>query len=218
MRMRICAIVKYPPIQGGVSVRSYWIARSLAQSGHQVHIVTNADQVEEQYRVWFPRGERERLECSFSNGGQVRVSSTWSINRRSALQVPASDMYVTKLASLAADTVRSQKCDIIYSYYLEPYCVAGHLASGWTDVPHVIEHAGSDRTTLLSNPELSTAYKEVLRAARGVISVPGTIENLGVASHRVHKVVSGFLPDNWGQASDRDVSIDSIISELGLIH
>ena len=49
--MRICAIVKYPPIQGGVSAQSYWLCRGLAEAGHDVHVVTNADEVEGDYRL-----------------------------------------------------------------------------------------------------------------------------------------------------------------------
>ena len=40
--MRICIIGKFPPIQGGVAVRTYWVAHDLAARGHEVHVVTNA--------------------------------------------------------------------------------------------------------------------------------------------------------------------------------
>ena len=43
--MRICAIGKFPPIQGGVSMRTYWTAHGLAAYGHEVHVVTNAKEV-----------------------------------------------------------------------------------------------------------------------------------------------------------------------------
>ena len=41
--MRICIIGKFPPIQGGVSTRTYWTAHQLAARGHEVHVVTNAN-------------------------------------------------------------------------------------------------------------------------------------------------------------------------------
>jgi len=40
--MKICLFGKYPPIQGGVSMRTYWTAHELAKRGHTVHVVTNA--------------------------------------------------------------------------------------------------------------------------------------------------------------------------------
>ena len=36
--MRICVVGKFPPIQGGVSMRTYWTAHALAARGHQVHV------------------------------------------------------------------------------------------------------------------------------------------------------------------------------------
>jgi hypothetical protein len=43
--MKICLVGKYPPIQGGVSARTYSYAHALARKGHQVHVVTNAKEV-----------------------------------------------------------------------------------------------------------------------------------------------------------------------------
>ena len=48
--MKICMISKYPPIEGGVSSKTYWTAKALGERGHEVHIVTNALEVEEEYR------------------------------------------------------------------------------------------------------------------------------------------------------------------------
>ena len=50
-RLRICIIGKYPPIQGGVAMRTYWRAHGLAALGHEVHVVTNAKEAVAPYRV-----------------------------------------------------------------------------------------------------------------------------------------------------------------------
>src|SRR5918993_1228933 len=63
--MRICAVIKYPPIQGGVSTHGYWLARSLAMRGHQGFVVTNADEVEPDHRVWIPEADRPLLDGQF---------------------------------------------------------------------------------------------------------------------------------------------------------
>ncbi len=47
--MRICFIGKYPPIEGGVSSHAYWLAKALGKKGHEVHVVTNAQEVEKEY-------------------------------------------------------------------------------------------------------------------------------------------------------------------------
>ena len=49
--MKICILGKYPPIEGGVSTQTYWLARGLAQRGHHVHVITNADEVEDMFRM-----------------------------------------------------------------------------------------------------------------------------------------------------------------------
>src|ERR1044072_2169634 len=84
--MNICFICKYPPIQGGVSMHGYWAARGLAQKGHKVFVVTNADEVEQTFRIHLTKedlatgGEyaREFPETS----GFVRVHSTQPPDRR----------------------------------------------------------------------------------------------------------------------------------------
>ena len=48
--MKICMLSKYPPIEGGVSSKVYWLAKALGESGHKVHIVSNALEVENEYR------------------------------------------------------------------------------------------------------------------------------------------------------------------------
>ena len=49
--MRICIIGKFPPIQGGVSMRTYRTAHALAARGHDVHVVTNAKEVTPPFRM-----------------------------------------------------------------------------------------------------------------------------------------------------------------------
>ena len=77
-------------------------------------------------------------------------------------QVPAANPFVTKLASIATEVVRRFSCDLIVSWYLEPYGIAASLAAAWTGRPFVVRHAGSDRMKLMARHDLTTAYKELL--------------------------------------------------------
>ena len=52
--MRICIIGKFPPIQGGVSMRTYWTAHGLAARGHEVHVITNAKEALPPFRMHMP--------------------------------------------------------------------------------------------------------------------------------------------------------------------
>ena len=48
--MKICLISKYPPIEGGESSKAYWLAKGLGERKHEIHIITNAWEVEPKYR------------------------------------------------------------------------------------------------------------------------------------------------------------------------
>ncbi|GAA5108863.1 glycosyltransferase [Nocardia iowensis] len=201
--MRICAVMKYPPIQGGVSAHCYRMARALAERGHQVDVVTNADEVEDDYRIWFDDSDFQRLAATFPNGGAVRViaSGQWE---RARAYIPAANPFATKLAALATEEIRLHGADLVFSAYLEPYGLSAHLAASWTGVPHVVQHAGSDRTRLLDHPELGQAYREVLRRADLVVG-DRNLTGLGIPPHRIAPMPKASLPPEFtpdGPAAD----------------
>ena len=76
--MNICIIGKYPPIQGGVSMRTYWHAHGLATLGHEVHVVTNAKEAVSPFRMYMRAEDWARCEASRCGGGRGRQ---YSINR-----------------------------------------------------------------------------------------------------------------------------------------
>ena len=66
--MRICIIGKFPPIQGGVSARTYWSAHALAARGHEVHVVTNAKEARPPFRMHMRQQDWQRCAASYDNG------------------------------------------------------------------------------------------------------------------------------------------------------
>ena len=216
--MRITAIIKYPPIQGGVSGRGFWMARALAERGHQVDVITNAGEVESDYRIHLTDSDLTWLEADLPNGGAVRlVSSGHFESARNT--IPATNPYVTKLASLATEHIRRHGSDLVFSNYFEPYGLSGHLAAAWTGLPHVVQHAGSDRIRLMDHPELGQAYREVLRGAALVIGDPD-LTGLGVAPARVGGFPPVFLPTQFspdGPVADLNSLIASLDSSP-LVH
>jgi hypothetical protein len=135
--MRICIIGKYPPIEGGVSARTFDYARILAEKGHEVHVVTNAPEVEPQFRIWLDDADRARLNTT-DQGVTWKVHTLDPIDHAS--YIPWTNPFLTRLAGLATEVVRQNKCELIFSYYLEPYGVAAFLASAWTGVPYAISY------------------------------------------------------------------------------
>lgn len=170
--MRICIIGKFPPIQGGVSMRTYWTAYALAARGHDAHVVTNAEEVRAPFRMHMRAQDWERCAPKFASGA-VTMHWTESVDG-SQSHIPMANPFVAKLATLAANVHAAQACDVIFSHYMEPYCIAGHLAAQMTGVPHVVRMAGSDAGRLWHHPQFEALYDHVLRSAAAVV-VTGTV-------------------------------------------
>jgi glycosyltransferase involved in cell wall biosynthesis len=184
--VRICIIGKYPPIQGGVSMRTYRVAHALGARGHDVHVVTNAKEVRPPFRMHMRAEDWERCEARYESGS-VTVHWTDPIDG-SQSYIPMASPFVTKLAGIAAKVNAERPFDVIYSHYLEPYGVAGHLAAQMTGVPHVARMAGSDAGRLWHHPQFEALYDHVLRSAEIVIAA-GTVaaraRERGIAPERI---------------------------------
>lgn len=211
--MRICAIVKYPPIEGGVAAQTYWMCRALAARGHEVFVVTNAAEVEPDYRIWLYGDDEKQLEAQFPSGGSVRVRSAHQWDARQYAHVPAGNPAAAKLAAMATEVVREQDCDIIVAFYLEPYGIAANLASSWTGRPFVVRHSGSDRYRLMTHPDLGLAYKEVLRAASGVLSAGVDLSGFGIPAERVYSAPGSYTPAIFGPAA-APLDLNGLIRQL----
>lgn len=186
--LRVCIVGKYPPIEGGVSATTYWLARGLASRGHEIHIVTNADEVEDPFRIQLDSGDAKMLQPQFDNGGFVRVHHVESFDPLAMAYIPAANPYLTRLASLATDVVRRYECEVILASYLEPYGMAGWFAAQRCNRPLLIRHAGSDIDRLARVPDLGLAYKEILRDATAVLTFPRLMRRfagMGVTPSRI---------------------------------
>ncbi|NLG54800.1 MAG: glycosyltransferase [Rhodococcus sp.] len=171
-----------------MSAQTYWAAYGLAQRGHQVFVVTNAAEVEDAYRVRLDEQDGPRLATTFpETGGELHVFRPEAPGYRME-HIPWSNPHVSKLAGLATDVVRAHNCELIIGSYFEPYAVSAFLASTWTGVPFVAQHAGSDLDRLMDVPELSTTYREMLCAAKAIVTRPSVyarFEAMGIPRDRL---------------------------------
>jgi glycosyltransferase involved in cell wall biosynthesis len=195
--VRICIIGKFPPIQGGVSMRTYWSAHALAAHGHEVHVVTNAKEVTPPFRMHMRPQDWQRCESAYGSGS-VAVHWTDPIDRTQSF-IPMASPFVSKLAAVAAQVHSRHPFDVVFSFYMEPYGVAGHLAAEITGVPHVIRMAGSDAGRLWHHPQLAALYDHVLRSAQAVL-VRGEVADRAVA----RGVEAGRIADDGGFAVPED--------------
>ena len=196
--MRICIIGKFPPIQGGVSARTYWGAHDLAARGHEVHVVTNAKEVRPPFRMHMRRQDWKRCEAAYEPTGSVTVHWTDPVDN-SQFYIPLASAFVSKLAATAARVHSERPFDVVYTHYLEPYGVAGHLTAEIARVPHVVRMAGSDAGRLWRHSQLEALYDHVLRSAATVIAtgvVAGRAIKHGVRPERIAAVGGFELPEN----------------------
>ena len=184
--MKICMIGKYPPIQGGVSMRNYWAAQLLAARGHQVHLVTNAKGIEIPYRMHMRTEDWAACESEHEHGF-VRVHWADPLDR-SQMRIPRGYAHVTKLSSLALEAARASDVDLLYSFYTEPYSVAGHIVAQLTGLPHVMRTAGSDIGRLWQHPQFAPLYNALYRSADAIVcsaAVAEKMQTAGVAREKL---------------------------------
>ena len=196
--MKICVIGKYPPIQGGVSMRTYWTAHGLAALGHEVHVITNAKEVAPPFRMYMREQDWARCEATYGSGS-VRVHWSEPMDR-SQFYIPTASAFVSKLATLAANAHEARGFDVIFSHYLEPYGVAGYLAARMTGAPHVVRMAGSDAGRLWHHPQFEALYDHILRSADLVIAahvVAARAIERGVDPGRIRPGGSYALPKEF---------------------
>ncbi|KXJ04334.1 hypothetical protein AC249_AIPGENE19890, partial [Exaiptasia diaphana] len=179
--------------------------------------VTNAEEVEDEYRIHLSDGDAPWMEPTFeASGGFVKVFHTERFSPAKMDHIPKSKAYVTKLASQAAQVVREYDCDLIFSFYYEPYGVAGYLASQWTGRPLAMKHAGSDLERMLKNPTMATTYKEVLKATDGVLTRPNLVIRfigMGVKPENIYAAGgSGLRTDVFNREAE-PLDLEALVNE-----
>ena len=193
--MNVLILGKYPPIQGGVSMRTVRFAEELARAGHAVHVVTNANEARPPFRMLMRDEDWARCE-TVDGGGSLRIHWTEPVDR-SQHYVPFAAPFVTKLAALGADVAREHAINVVFAYYMEPYGISGHLVASMCDLPLVVKTAGSDARRLWRHPQFKALYDHVFRNADLTITgleVAQDLVKIGVARERI-RPDAGFRLD-----------------------
>lgn len=168
--MKICFISKYPPIEGGESSKAYWLAKALGERGHEIHVVTNAWEVESDYRENIKSSD---LDINYQPKGVYLHNTDPFIE---PTYIPYSKPYTEKIASLAIDIIKEYDLQLIDSWYILPYVISGFLAKTITNKPQVMRHAGSDMSRLLSSPYLGTLFTSIFERVDKIITYPSMKE------------------------------------------
>ena len=110
MPYKIAFLSKYPPIEGGISSKTFWLARGLAQRGHEIHVITHDISAGREYSI---NG------CSEPLGTDLNIQ----IHRTPSLpwHIPEDSEYTLSLIDTAIEVLREHKIQVLDSGYLVPY-------------------------------------------------------------------------------------------------
>jgi len=162
--MKICLITKYPPIQGGVSTRAYWQAKALGERGHEVHIVTNSLEVEDDYKEVFDLNDPAFLAKNVFIHSTDAESNPWHI--------PFSPAYTERISNLAIEVIQDYKIQIIDSNFILPYGIAGNITKNITGIPQILRHAGSDIGKLFKSTSYCTLFNSIFQRVDKILTYP----------------------------------------------
>jgi glycosyltransferase involved in cell wall biosynthesis len=197
-------------------MRTYRTAHALAARGHNVHVVTNAKEAQPPFRMHMRPEDCKRCEAH-AGAGSVTVHWTDPVDR-SQSYLPMASPFVSKLATIAARAHSAHPFDVIFSHYLEPYGVAGYLASQMTGLPHVVRMAGSDAGRLWRHPQLEGLYDHVLQSADIVVAVGPVAERAVLHGVEPERIVPGgayALPEDEFAPEGPVLDLAALKTELG---
>lgn len=160
MSSRIAILSKYPPLEGGIAAKTYWIARGLAARGHEVHIITDGLDAGREYRI---QGNDEPPEV---------LPNLWIHRPKEQIpwHIPEGDENFLTLLDLTLRVVREHKVQILDTGYLVPYGIIGHIAKRITGIVHVLRHGGSDIEKFLKGKVLEVVLHETINCADVVVT------------------------------------------------
>jgi glycosyltransferase involved in cell wall biosynthesis len=164
--VNILVIGKYPPIEGGVSAYTFWLTRSLAGQGHSVYVITNASEGEVSLSQMHYGADSSWLG---TNGGPGNLQVFQTTPLRPNSFIPFAQPYGTKLFGLSISVLEQHHCDVILSWYFEPYGFVSALVGLAKHRPTIIRHAGSDLGRLSVHPDLNAAYRWALEKATALV-------------------------------------------------
>lgn len=160
MSKTIAILSKYPPLEGGIAAKTYWMARGLAARGHEVHIITHGLDAGREYRI---QGNDEPPEV---------LPNLWVHRPEEEIpwHIPEDDENFLTLLDLTIRVIQEHKVQILDTGYLVPYGIIGHLTKRITGIIHVLRHGGSDIEKFLKDKVLEAVLYETINCADVVVT------------------------------------------------
>lgn len=184
MPYKIALLSKYPPLEGGIAAKTYWLARGLAKRGHSIHVVTHGVLAGQEYQI---------------QGAESSPDAMPNLSVHRPLDeipwyIPEDKEYALALLDTTLSIIREHKIHILDTGYLVPFSIVGHLAKLITGVRHIVRHGGSDLEKFLKKRVLGALLDEAIASADVVITEKGREKILGaIASNLAYQ--PAYVPD-----------------------
>ena len=180
---RIICISKYPPLEGGIAAKTYWLCKALAERGHTVHVVTDGENIDAGY-------------CSPAFQDQVPVNNLHIHRPQEKIpwHIPNDPHRSLALLNAALEVVDRYGADVIDTGYLIPYGLVGCLAGQMTGLPFLLRHGGSDLNKFLDKGIWSNLITKAFKGAGAVITDREHYEGFCGVSKRVISIPP-YVPD-----------------------
>ena len=179
----IIYISKYPPLEGGIAAKTYWLANSLARAGHTVHVITDAANIDKHLTIHDANLSPETFGVLIHRADQA---VPWHI--------PNGDHRSISLLDKALQAAKENKPDLIVGGYLVPYGIIAYLVSRLTGIPYVLMHGGSDIQKFLLKDILPHALPQAIGGASRIITDYDNRDHIRRFTGRT-KVLPPYVPD-----------------------
>ena len=156
---RIVYISKYPPLEGGIAAKTYWLAQALGGHNHDIHIVTDRKDADKVHTF--------TAATSIPNHANVTVHRPL---QPVPWHIPQGEHRALSILDMTLEVIEREKPDFIAAGYLVPYGLIAYLASKITGLPYVLQHGGSDIKKFVEGGLWSNLFRKVFLGAECVIT------------------------------------------------
>lgn len=176
--MKILLIGKYPPMQGGISTKTYWLYKHLEKDGVEFQIITLNDS---QYST---------NEHDLANVTVVKEKGVpWHI--------PETSLVDDRLINAALKVTNDFTPDLIETNYLWPFCKDALFIAQTLNKPLLIRHAGSDILKFYNDQEFRDIMSIYFNQAAAIISNISSIDllkDICIDTEKI-KCMPRYIPD-----------------------
>lgn len=178
--MRVLLIGKFPPGQGGIASKTYWLYMALARREFLFDIVTLV-----------PNLYASKDQAELPSGVHVKLLQA---NTKGPWFIPGGELDTERLIAAALEMAADNRPDVVECNYLAPYGIASLVVSRSLGVPLIVRHAGSDLAKLLGWEETRAALETLLTSADLIVSNGDAIDRLKRFNSRII-ALPRYVPD-----------------------